>query len=99
MATRLPTQSWQDALDRLYTLEEPEEIRTFLDAHPKLIGILIDAHEQIVRSFGTTTAVRIRYYIDPEDPPDDAASLGVTIASPHDVEAALLALDTFNERW
>ncbi len=99
MATRLSTHHWQETLDILYTLEEPEAIRAFLDVHPKLIDILIDAHEQIIRSFGTTTTIRIRYYVDPDDSTEDSDSLGIIIASPHDVDVALHALHQFDDGW
>lgn len=54
------------SLEQVYTFRRPQEVSEFLDAHPFLAPVLIEARGRIEDYFGLQTHVAIEVVSDPE---------------------------------
>jgi hypothetical protein len=85
------------SLERLYTIENPFEVKSFLAAHPNLKDYLFETHEQIERFFGNS-ALEICLKHD-SDPEEDYEGLFVIVETHLSPEEALDLLDKFDDEW
>jgi len=85
------------SLERLYTIENPFEVKSFLAAHPNLKDYLFETREQIERFFGDS-ALEICLKHD-SDPEEDYEGLFVIIKTHLSSEEALDLLDKFDDEW
>lgn len=86
-----------DHLERLYQMPNPGEVGAFLNEHPSLEAILLEAHPAIRACFGADPAVSLRLVRDPEAPGD--RQLVAFVQSDLEPHEALDRLDQFDERW
>ena len=85
------------SLERLYTIENPFAVKSFLAAHPNLKDYLFETHEQIERFFGDS-ALEISLKHD-SDPEEDYEGLFVIVKTHLSSEEALDFLDKFDFEW
>lgn len=62
---RAPTAE-RERVQRLYLCKRPEEVSRFLQAHPHLVPLLVEAHSQIEIHFGPSREVTLEVVADPE---------------------------------
>ena len=86
----------RQALGELYTWVRPPAIARFLEDHPTMAPLLIEAHEQIQRHFGPRT-VTLDVVVDPEG--DDEPRLVARVRTSLDPVQALGILDQFDSEW
>ena len=99
MATRQTVEQPLEHLERLFELDEPEEIRSFLLMRPHLVDLLLEAKEPIDRFFGMTATVKLEVLFDPESSSPESDMLFGIIHSSLDLDAAKHALQAFTEQW
>jgi len=65
--TKVPTiEAALRSLGQLYTFRRPKEVSQFLDTHPLLVPLLVEAHGKIVQHFGPSPEVALEVVTDPE---------------------------------
>lgn len=91
-----------DDLTGIYAFKEPEDVASFLDAHPFLVPLLIEVRPVIERYFpGTPVVLELDYEPDAEDEAE-AAELTVLFAT---VQSSLIPgesrrrLKRFDHDW
>jgi hypothetical protein len=80
-----------------FEFREEEQVRAYLDAHPEVVAIIVEARRKLPHFFGEAPAMTLDVLKDPEDP--DAESLFALIQTSLEPDRALPLLDEFNERW
>ncbi len=93
----IPTQSRFAALDRLFTVRNPSAVRRFIQAHPDLVDIVVEAHSQVQKHFGPGTRIALEVVRDPDA--QDAEQLFAYIQTALPVDEALKRLDQLDEEW
>jgi|GEM_PF-3902652 hypothetical protein len=86
-----------DLIERMYILQGREAIRSYLECHPHLISLLLEAWSMIPLYFSGMPII-LRLVEDPEgyQPPQ----IGVYILVPNDnPDAALARLTAFDQEW
>jgi hypothetical protein len=95
---RVPTKEPQpEALEKLYTLRRPMEVSEFLEAHPFLVPLLVEAHDRIGEYFEPQPEVVLEAVTDPEA--DDDRQLVAYLQTQFGVDEALARLDRLDENW
>jgi hypothetical protein len=95
-ATTLVPKKHLELLEYLYYTDNFKTLFTFLDHHPFLVPILIEAFFQIARFFPSFVGF-LEVHIDPDDSTDRQIMLSImTSLSPED---ALATLDQLDEQW
>jgi len=94
--TALPPQTIDD-LRAGYAFRRPDEIADFLETHPFLVPLLLEARPVIARHFGAETPVVLEVSYDPED--NDLTQLVGFIETDLEPEAALARESRFWDDW
>ncbi len=100
VATILPTTASQPDLDRLgqsYALRNPEEVAAFVWHHPEVIDPLLTAADIVPRYFGPD--VPLVLVVEWAQEGDGRPELVALIQTDLDADAALAALDRFDQDW
>ena len=85
------------SLHQLYKIDTIDLTTSFIRKYPHLIGVLLEAHEQIKRVFHKhVEEVRLQYVRDPEE---NFEGLSVDIRTNLSPELSLDLLDRFDEEW
>ncbi len=85
------------SLEDIFALRQPREVTEFLEEHPHLGSLLLEAYNHIQEHFGPRPQVTLDVVIDPEA--TDDRILYLFIATPLPPENALEKLDRFDEEW
>lgn len=88
---------YADLLADIYSVRDPSRVQGFLELHPSLAGLLLEAFPQIRGVFGRESAPVLEVLSDPESPSDDRLFVLVGTSSP--VEEALGRLARLDETW
>ncbi len=84
-------------IERMYILQGREAIRSYLECHPHLISLLLEAWSMIPLYF-SGVQMTLRLVEDPEG--DQAPQIGMYILVPSDdPDAALARLTAFDQGW
>ena len=83
-------------LQHVYAFRNEKNIAEFLQQHPHLIALLLDAYPYIEKHFGARPQVFLEACIDPELAQEQLLTSIVTTRS---VDEALTLLDHFDEDW
>jgi hypothetical protein len=86
-----------DAIERLFLVDHPDDIRTFIAARPHLISILHEASERIPDSFPPMTKVSLDLVGHPESGSRPELVLRIQTSLP--MAEALDRLDRLDEEW
>ncbi len=86
-----------EKLAELYQFREEKEVEAFLEKHPYLVPLLLEAREQVARYFGPETPVMLKVFYDSED--DEGAELFGLIQSKLSYEEARERLAQFDQGW
>jgi hypothetical protein len=86
-----------DTLEQLYTYRRPMEVTGFLEAHPFLVPLLVEAHGKIDEYFGPQSDVVLEVVTDPEA--DDDRELFAFIQTHFPPEETLQKLDRLDQEW
>lgn len=85
-----------EQLVKTYTLVNGQQILKFLDRHPHLGQILLDATHAIHTLFGEQVQLKLEVHRDPEE---DWEELFIVIQTPKQPAEALQLLDRLDEAW
>jgi len=85
------------SLEQLYTFRRPLEVSQFLDTHPFLVPLLVEAHGKIEQYFGPSPDVVLEVVTDPEA--IDDRELFAFIRTSFLPDEALGRLDRFDDEW
>ncbi|MBI3089202.1 MAG: hypothetical protein HYY96_00925 [Candidatus Tectomicrobia bacterium] len=88
---------WINLLRSFYQFSNTTDVITFLIVNPFLIGLLLDATEQIRECVGQNVELVLRFVSEPEE--DDSEELFVFIMTGLPVEEALKRLNVLHEKW
>ena len=85
------------ALERQYVFKDRDQVFSFLENHPFLVTLLLEAYSKIETYFPEYPQVSLEVIIDPEVPDDIqlVASIRVNLSP----EEALERLDSFDRQW
>ena len=87
-------------LAELYILREPTRVREFIEAHPDLVGLLIEAHGTLLYHFGSGSELVLEVVSDRDTEEHDATEeLFVLVRTALEPLAATSRLDDFEDRW
>jgi hypothetical protein len=86
-------------VERLYALEHPEEIRSFLHKRPHVVDLLLEALDPIEHYFGNTATADLKLSIDHDSDSEEGDFLCAIIHSALSLDQALKALDAFDWQW
>ena len=96
--TKVPTiEAALRSLGQLYTFRRPKEVSQFVDTHPFLVSLLVEAHGKIAQHFGPSPEVILEVVTDPEASGD--RELVAFIRTNLPPEEALDQLERFDEDW
>lgn len=91
-----------DALTGLYAFKEPEDVASFLEAHPFLVPLLIEARPIIARYFPDAPVV-LELVHEPDAEDEDGAAelteLFATVQNRLPPEEAMPRLDRLDDDW
>jgi hypothetical protein len=85
------------ALDQFYTFRRAEEVSGFLQAHPFLVPLLLEAHGKIAKYFGPSPEVVLEVIIDPEA--EDDRELFALVRVDLSPDEAVRRLERFDQEW
>lgn len=85
-------------LEQLYTLREPSQVLEFIEKHPFLLPLLLEAPDKIKHYFPDTPLI-LEVDIDPESSSMDDDQLAILIASEIDPEESVDKLCELNRAW
>lgn len=85
-------------LEAMYKFRSPESVKQFLQNHPVVIPVLLDAKNVIVTIFGQTS-VALEVVTDPEAQTGERQLFGYIDVSSLSPDVALERLDTFDRVW
>ncbi len=80
-----------------FHFSDADSVEDFLRKHPFLVGLILEAREQIRRYFGEDCRLALQPFYDPEDPRHP--QLLLLIQSDRPVEEKMALLDRFDEEW
>jgi len=86
-----------EALEKLYIFRRSPEVMEFLEAHPFLVPLLVEAHDKIGEYFGPQPEVVLEIVTDPEV--DDDRELFAFIQTGLSPEQALDKLERLDDDW
>lgn len=96
--TKIPTiEPALRSLGQLYTFRSPEEVTWFVQAHPFLLPLLLEAHSKIAQYFGPSPEVILEVVSDPEV--QGLVELFGYIVTPLTPEEAGKRLQQFDREW
>ncbi len=84
-------------VEPLYDFRRPREVSTFLQAHPFLLPLLVEAHEKIAEYFEPSTKPILEVITDPES--EDGRELFVLVPTHDTPEEALSRLERLDQEW
>jgi hypothetical protein len=84
-------------LEEAYSFRDALAVERFLDRHPQLIDLLIEAHAHVVKHFGPDVHVVLEVVVDPES--DIGEQLFAYISTTLTPGEALDRLDRVDEEW
>jgi hypothetical protein len=84
-------------IESWYTVKEPRAVRKFIQKHPLLVDLLIEAYTPLTDFFGPDPQVSLSVVSDPEEAGLD--ELVGSIQTPLSPDEALERLDAFDEYW
>jgi hypothetical protein len=93
-----PSQAEISQLEKLYTLREPSQVLEFIEKHPFLLPLLLEAPNKI-HSYFPHTPLILEVDIDPESSSMDDDQLAILIASEIDPEESVDKLCELNRDW
>ena len=85
------------ALERQYVFKDRDEVIGFLEGHPFLVALLVEAYSKIERYFPEYPQVFLEVLTDPEVPDD--IQLVASIKTALSPDKALERLDSFDREW
>jgi len=85
------------SLGQLYTFRRPKEVSQFLDTHPFLVPLLVEAYDKIAQYFGLSPEVILEVVTDPEAENDRELFALIRTNLPPD--EALVRLDRLDKGW
>jgi len=85
------------SLEQLYTFRRPLEVSQFLDTHPFLVPLLVEAHGKIEQYFGPSPDVVLQVVTDPEA--QGLVKMFGYIVTPLTPEEAGKRLQQFDREW
>jgi len=85
------------SLGQLYTFRRPQEVSQFLDTHPFLVPLLVEAHAKVAEYFGPSPDVVLEVVSDPEAENDRELFAFIRTTLPSD--EALSKLDRLDQEW
>lgn len=88
---------WIQLLETYYQFDSAPEVIDFLIKNQFLVGLLLDAPEQIKKCFDHNAELVLRLASEPEE--DDSQELFVFIMTRLPVDEALKRLNTLDEEW
>ena len=92
------SQKDSDCLKQLYALREPERVWQFLEKHPFLVPLLLEAPTEINHHFpGDSLSLEVA--IDPESASSDDDELVLQIATNIEAEESVDRLWKLDEAW
>lgn len=94
MTTHL-SQATLHELEKDYTLQQPEVIYGFLEQHPELVSLVLEASRVLETYFPYTLKV-LKVVVDPEEGDTQLVIFVETRLAPED---ALTHLDRFDDAW
>jgi hypothetical protein len=86
-----------DAFEMLFEIEDLPAVRHYLDRHPALSPLLVEARQTIPRCFPDPTRVRLELLPDRDD--ENHVDLFAIIQTTLPGDEALRRLDRFDEEW
>ena len=96
-ATARNTEPSIKTIEQFYAFRRPLEVSEFLEAHPFLLPLLVEAYDKIVECFGPHPEVILEVVTDPEAM--DGRSLFAFIQTSLSPEEALSKLDRLDQEW
>lgn len=84
-------------LSQAFAFRRPEEVAKFLQEHPFLVPLLMEAHSKVAQYFGPSPEVVLEVVTDPEA--IDDRQLVAFIRTDLDPTEALASLDRFDKGW
>ena len=84
-------------VEQLYAFRRAKDVSCFLQAHPFLVPLLIEAHGQIAESFGQSPEVVLEVVTDPEV--HELVEMFGYIVTPLTPEEAGKRLQQFDRKW
>ncbi len=84
-------------IEKDFLFRQPEKVQAFLQDHPQLIEIVLEAALHIERHFGLDTQVELAVSVDPEI--EDMEELFAYVCTSLPVDEALARLDRLDEEW
>lgn len=85
------------SLEQIYTFRRPEEVSWFLQVHPFLVPLLVEAYGKIATCFGPYPEVALEVVTDPEAV-DDRQLVAFIRTDLHPAKA-LASLDRLDKGW
>src|SRR5207249_4171107 len=84
-------------LERLYVLDEREEVLQFLRKHPSLVQLLLDTYKEI-KAYFPSSDIFLDISLDPEVAGDNENLIG-SIATTLPPDEAIEAFEKFYDNW
>ena len=84
-------------VQELYTLRRPAEVLGFLNAHPDILPLLLEAYPHVAQHFGPSPVVFLEVVKDPET--NDEGQLAAFIRTGLEPAEALARLDSLDKSW
>lgn len=84
-------------VEPLYDFRRPREVSTFLQAHPFLLPLLVEAHRKIAEYFDPSAKSILEVITDPES--EDGRELFVLVPTHDTPEEALSRLERLDQEW
>jgi hypothetical protein len=85
------------ALERQYVFKDRDQVISFLENHPFLVSLLLEAYSKIETYFPEYPQVFLEVFTDPEVPDD--TQLVASIKTNLSPDEALERLDSFDRKW
>ena len=84
-------------LEKVYSFRNAEAVRRFLQTHPHLIEVILEAYPYLVKYFGPNPQVMLEVVGDPEA--EGLEELFAYILTSLPVDEALARLDKLDQEW
>lgn len=87
---------WQNGLAVRFAVREPDEVFVYLNHHPMLVPLILEAGDKAHEYFAERPALALHLT---EYPDDGSRELFLLIQTAQPPEAALTQLDRFDQEW
>ncbi|MSP12380.1 MAG: hypothetical protein EXR62_05415 [Chloroflexi bacterium] len=84
-------------IQEIYAMRDSSSVQSFLESHPQLVGLLLEAYPHLLESFGPQPEVILEVVRNPEAEEPDQLFAYIRTSLP--ISDALARLDTFDETW